>query len=121
MYTDLRPIDDQIFGRCQLINNLLVTEKENEAREELIKLLDFHKTHEEKYSNLVNHLIRETGLYPYIQLDNSDWEERFIYDLFKVDVGFEEPVTLHREQSLLLKKLLAKIDMLQNNSFTKMK
>lgn len=105
MYTEPRPID-HIFDTCQIINDLLVSRKENEAREELIKLLDYHKTHEEKYSNLVNHLIRETGLYPYIQLDNSDWEERFIYNLFKVDVGFEEPVTLHREQSLLLKKLL---------------
>lgn len=106
MYTEVRPIDNQIFGVCKLINDLLVSNKENEAREELIKLLDFHKIHNEKYSNLVNHLIRETGLYPYLQLDNSDWGERYIYNLFKVDVGYEEPITLHREQSLLLKKLL---------------
>ncbi|RZJ42208.1 MAG: DEAD/DEAH box helicase, partial [Chryseobacterium sp.] len=100
-------MEEIIFETCQKINHLLETEKDNEAREELIKLLDFHQRENIRYSPIVNHFIRETGLFPYLQQDSSSWAERYIYDVFKVDVGAEAPVTLHREQSLLLKKLLS--------------
>lgn len=106
MYIDHSEIHDAVFDRCYQINELLIKNEENEARQELIKLLDFHKQQELDYSSLVNHLIRLTGLYPYLQVEQADWEERYIYELFKTDVGFEEPITLHREQSLLLKKLI---------------
>lgn len=55
---------------------------------------------------MVNHLIRETGLYPYLEKEYSDWQEQFVYEAFKVNTGEKEPLTLHREQSLLLRKLL---------------
>jgi hypothetical protein len=106
MHTDHNHITDVVFERCHQINDLLTSNAENEARQELIKLLDFHKQKELDYSSLVNHLIRLTGLYPYLQIEQADWGERYIYDLFKVDVGYEEPITLHREQSFLLKKLI---------------
>ena len=106
MYTDHSQINDIVFESCHQINDLLTNNAENEARQELIKLLDFHKQQDVDYSSLVNHLIRITGLYPYLQVEQADWEERYIYELFKADVGFEEPITLHREQSLLLKKLI---------------
>ena len=106
MYTETKNMNDFIFESCKTINTFLVNGKENTARQELIKLLNFHKSHQISYSFLVNHLIRETGLYPYIQEENANWEEQFIYNVFKVDVGLKEPVTLHREQSMLLKKLL---------------
>lgn len=106
MYTDHNVIDNDIFEKCHQINDLLVDDKENEARQELIQLLDYHKNNNIHYSSLVNHLIRLTGLYPYLQTEQADWEERYIYNLFKVNVGYEEPITLHREQSLLLKKLV---------------
>jgi hypothetical protein len=95
-----------IFQKCHIVNDYLLANKEKEAREELIQLLDFHKTCDIPFSPLVNTLIRETGLFPYIDYQTSNWEERFIYDLFKVDVGEESLTTLHREQSFLLKKLL---------------
>jgi len=97
---------DLIFDNCRKINELLVSQKDNEAREELIKLLDFHSKEKLEYNPLVNHLIRETGLFPYLQKETSSWEERYIYEIFKVNIGEENPVTLHREQSFLLKKLL---------------
>jgi len=100
-------MENIVFERCQTINDLLIAEKENDARQELIKLLDFHESNELEYTPLVNHLIRETGLFPYLEPKTSNWEERFVHDVFKVDVGEDEPLTLHREQSLLLKKLLA--------------
>ncbi|MCV9926289.1 DEAD/DEAH box helicase [Flavobacterium sp. LS1R49] len=99
-------MEDIIFDNCHKINELLISDKDNEAREELIKLLDFHKTEKLEYTPLVNHLIRETGLFPYLQQETSNWEERYIYEIFKVNIGEEKPVTLHREQSFLLKKLL---------------
>ncbi len=99
-------MQEYIFAECHKINNLLISNNENEAREELIKLLDYHNTHEIPYTPLINHIIREAGLFPYLQQDSSNWEERYIYEVFKVNVGYNEPVTLHREQSLLLKKLL---------------
>lgn len=99
-------MQEQVFDQCHIINGLLVSNQENEARQELIKLLDYHNTNDLAYNPLVNHLIRETGLFPYIEPETSNWEERFIYNAFKVDVGEEKPLTLHREQSLLLKRLL---------------
>lgn len=99
-------MENTIFEQCQKINELLIADKENEARQELIKLLDFHESNRIEYTPLINHLIRETGLFPYLEPETSNWEERFVFDVFKVDVGENEPLTLHREQSLLLKQLL---------------
>lgn len=99
-------MEDKIFEHCQIVNDLLISNEENIARQELIKLLDYHYINEIEYTPLVNHLIRETGLFPYLDPDTSNWEERFVYSAFKVDVGEDNPLTLHREQSLLLKKLL---------------
>jgi len=99
-------MENTIFEQCQTINELLIADKENDARQELIKLLDFHESNKIEYTPLINHLIRESGLFPYLEPETSNWEERFVYDVFKVDVGESEPLTLHREQSLLLKQLL---------------
>ena len=99
-------MQEQVFDRCHLINEHLIGNQDNKARQELIKLLDYHNTNELAYNPLVNHLIRETGLFPYIEPETSNWEERFVYNAFKVEVGESEPLTLHREQSFLLKQLL---------------
>jgi len=99
-------MQEQVFDQCHIINELLIDNQDNEARQELIKLLDYHSTNDLAYNPLVNHLIRETGLFPYLEPETSNWEERFIYNAFKVDVGEEKPLTLHREQSYLLKGLL---------------
>lgn len=96
----------EVFEACSLINDLLQAEKDLEARNELIKLLDFHKKGNLPYSPLVNHLIREAGLYPYLEPDTASWDDRFAYESFKVDIGDDEPVTLHSEQSLVLRYLL---------------
>ncbi|AJH14816.1 DEAD/DEAH box helicase [Myroides profundi] len=95
-----------IFSTCHQINDLLIANQENEARNELIKLLDFHEKENIKYSELVNHLIRESGLYPYIDLETASWQDKYIYEVFKADVGEYEELTLHREQSALLKNLI---------------
>lgn len=96
-----------IFESCQKVNDFLAEEDATSARNELISILDYHEQHDVKYTPIINHLIRETGLYPYMKLETALWHDRFVFDAFKVDVGAKAPVTLHREQSVLLKKLLA--------------
>lgn len=96
----------EIFEECSVINDLLQTNDGTEARNRLIRLLDQHGREGIPYSPLVNHLIRESGLFPYLDPDTSSWQDRFIFESFKVDIGQESPVTLHSEQSLVLKHLL---------------
>ena len=94
-----------IFDSCRAISDYLVASDNVMARNELIKLLDYHLINDIEYSELVNHLIRETGLYPYLNLNTASWQDRFAYNAFKSNVGKYE-ATLHREQSYLLKRLL---------------
>ncbi|HDR9499064.1 DEAD/DEAH box helicase [Burkholderia sp. Tr-20355] len=96
----------ETFDECAVINELLQAGNETEARNRLIRLLDQHERKSEHYSPLVNHLIRESGLFPYLDPDTSSWQDRFVYESFKVDVGQDSPVTLHSEQSMVLKHLL---------------
>lgn len=95
----------EIFQECHHINNLVKSD-EFEARNRLIKLLDECEHNNIEYTPLINNLIRQLGLYPYLKLESSSWQDKFIHEVFKVDVGMEVPVTLHKEQSSVLKKLL---------------
>lgn len=95
-----------IFEECKKINNNIDLNNEDTARNELILLLDYMKKNDIQYTPIVNHLIRKTGLYPYIDIEYAILEDRLIYDVFKVDTGDVKPLTLHREQSNVLKKLL---------------
>ncbi len=95
-----------LFERCKEINVLLTQNKEQQARDSLIILLQELKDKKIKYTPLINHLIREVGLYPYIDEETADWQERFVCEAFKVDSGGDNVVTLHREQSAVLKALL---------------
>lgn len=97
----------EIFDSCHRVNDYLISHDDINARNELIKLLDYHEQEGIDYDPIVNNLIRRTGLYPYLQPETSSWSDRLIYESFKVDVGLDEPVTLHRDQSFLLKRLLS--------------
>ncbi len=95
-----------IFEECSVINDLLQADKGIEARNRLIRLLDSLGRENQAYNPLLNHLIRESGLYPYLEPETSSWQDRFVFESFKVDIGQDEPVTFHSEQSLVLKHLL---------------
>jgi hypothetical protein len=97
----------EVFEECRAINNMLLASDEVGARNSLIKLLDYHKTNNIEYSPLVNALIRETGLYPYMQASSAAWQERYVFEVFKTNIGLEKPITLHREQANLLKRLIS--------------
>lgn len=94
------------FETFHKINDLIINNDETEARNELIQVLDFHEKEGLEYPEIVNNLIRQTGLYPYLRNDTASWQDRFIYELFKVNIGFSKPVTLHREQSSVLRQLM---------------
>ena len=53
----------------------------------------------------MNHMIRATGLFPYLQLESASWDQKYVHRAFEVDVG-RRLATLHREQSSVLAKLL---------------
>lgn len=99
-------MEDYVFDKCREINNLLHANDENIARDELIRLLDYHATHEIPYTPLVNHLIRELGLYPYIDEETSSLQDQYVCNLFKVDVGLDEEKPLHIDQYKLLRALV---------------
>lgn len=93
----------ELFEKLKSINNLINEQKEPQAREELIKVLS---NVEKPYSPLLNHLLREVGLYPYIDNNTADWKDNFVCEVFKVNVGETEEKVLHREQGAVLKELL---------------
>ncbi|CAG9227825.1 DEAD/DEAH box helicase [Burkholderia gladioli] len=96
----------EIFDSCSEVNDLFESGREAEGRDVLIRLLDFMGRESIPYDGLVNRLIRRSGLYPYLHVKSADWQDRYVYDAFKVDVGIGKPITLHREQSSVLRRLL---------------
>ena len=53
----------------------------------------------------LNDLLRQVGLYPYMDKEKATWQEQILLNSFSVDIGGKE-VVLHREQSKLLAGLL---------------
>lgn len=95
-----------VFENCHSINEHIINGDPVSARNELIQVLDYLEKEKIEKTPLINNLLRQTGLYPYIDYNTADWSDKFVKEVFKVDVGVKEPITLHREQSHLLKLLL---------------
>jgi len=95
----------EVFETCHEINNLLTARNELAARNLLIRLLADLEQAGTPYPQVVNHMIRQTGLFPYLQLDGASWDVKYVHQAFEVDVG-RRVATLHREQSSVLAKLL---------------
>ena len=72
----------------------------------VINLLDKLRHDGNEYTPLINHVIREVGLFPYIDPKTALWEDQVVVEAFKANVGDETPVTLHSAQSHVLKRLL---------------
>lgn len=94
-----------IFDTCYEVNRLLTSQNELAARNLLIQLLAHLDRNKTSYPQVVNHMIRATGLFPYLQLENASWDQKYVHQAFKVDVG-RRLATLHREQSSVLARLL---------------
>lgn len=98
------PLENNFFEECKEITNLINSNDERNARNKLIKLLS--QIGDNSYTPIINHLIRQLGLFPYIKDESSLWDDLFVKNCFSTDIGNNHEVVLHREQSLLLKKLL---------------
>ena len=96
-------MNDFVFEKCQEIASLLNARNDEVAREYVIRLLAYLEANNIPKDELVNHLIRQTGLYPYLD-ENANWRDALVADLFRVDVGGLEPKVLHREQSKVLNR-----------------
>lgn len=99
-------IGEKIFDKCVEIYEILNNDKEAEAKEKLFYLLDEIQD-KALYPPILNHLIRQFGLYPYMNQDTSILEDKFLLECFKANIGEDEPKVLHREQSRVLKRLLS--------------
>lgn len=97
-----------IFESCQKANDFLVEGREKAARNTLILLMDFLSKSGRMYPELLNQLLREAGLYPYMQPSTSSWDQRFLISAFASQTGLspKNKLTLHREQSRVLRLLL---------------
>ena len=79
-----------IFEECKKINSNIELNNDDLARNNLILLLDYMKKNDIKYSPIVNHLIRKTGLYPYIDI-------AFLYQHL---IFYIHPVLLSKQHQL---------------------
>ena len=94
-----------VFEKLHIINDNITNNQYDLARNRIIILLGYIHNRRLDFPPALNHFIRQVGLYPYLNIDSASWQEKFIYEAFKVDVG-DQKLTLHREQSNLLKQLI---------------
>lgn len=99
-------MNSKYFEFYKDIANLLYMGKEGEARELLIRLLASYEENGDSYDEITNHLLREVGLYPYMQENTATWEDSFVKNLFETEVSPNERKVLHREQFHLLNSLI---------------
>lgn len=99
-------LNTEIFEECAQINALIENSNKAEARSMVINLLDKLRRDGNEYTPHINHVIREVGLFPYIDPKTALWEDQVVVEAFKANVGDETPVTLHSAQSHVLKRLL---------------
>lgn len=99
-------LNTEIFEECAQINALIENSNKAEARSMVVNLLDKLRRDGNEYTPLINHVIREVGLFPYIDPKTALWEDQVVVEAFKANVGDETPVTLHSAQSHVLKRLL---------------
>ena len=79
---------NDIYNTCLDISNVLNAGDISNARSKVITLLhEINGTNNNSYMELVNHLIREVGLLPYIDTYTASWEDRFVCEVFKVNIG----------------------------------
>ena len=100
-------LNTEIFEECAQINTLIENSNKSEARSKVINLLDKLRRDGNKYTPLVNHVIREVGLFPYIDPKTALWEDQVVVEAFKANIGDKDPITLHSAQSKVLKQLLS--------------
>ena len=100
-------LNTEIFEECAQINTSIENGNKEKARSMVINLLDKLRRDGNEYTPLVNHVIREVGLFPYIDPNTALWEDQVVVEAFKANIGDKDPITLHSAQSKVLKQLLS--------------
>lgn len=101
---------NEIFDGCREAAGLSNAGDIPHAREQLIRLLD--KYGAGASNNLaVNHLLRATGLFSYMG-ENSNFVNSLLKYSFAQDVGANQTVVLHKDQSEILRMLLEGRDLI---------
>jgi hypothetical protein len=77
----------ELFSVCSEVNDLIEGGNDLAARNLLIKLLGDLDRDKIPYPQVLNQLVRSTGLFPYLQLETASWDQKFVYQAFAVDVG----------------------------------
>lgn len=103
-----------LFDECKKINSLFNEEKEEEAREDLINLLDYIRNNIDielqplSHRQFFYHLIRMSGLYPYLYkyIEDAIFEDKLVYNFFSISDS-KKSIVLHREQLRVLNVLLS--------------
>lgn len=94
------------FEEYQAISRQLRQSEIVKAREALIQLLDRRAKDGLAQNEILNHLLREVGLYQYMDLSTSNWMDSFAANLFSSSIGPQENRVLHLEQAHILKRLI---------------
>lgn len=94
------------FEQYNNINNYIINGDMAKARSLIIQLLDERKRLKLPNTSILNHLIREVGLFPYIDCNTASWEDVFAASMFRTNTSIDEFAILHIEQAYILKRLL---------------
>lgn len=94
----------QILQRVAL--GLSNQQEETEARDTLLRILEFREQLTD-YTQLLNSLIRQSGLYPYMDLTDSSYEDSLATEVHRALPGDANADIFHREQLNLLDHILS--------------
>ncbi|WP_258107465.1 hypothetical protein [Campylobacter lari] len=75
--------NDQIFDECVKIHETIINNREAEAKEKILCLLDKIKD-KSKYPPILNHLLRQLGMYSYMNENTSILTDRIALECFKI-------------------------------------
>ncbi len=92
------------FKILRSIAGLLNSERQSEAREALLRALE-HRELFDEMEPILDALVRETGLYPYAEVENLDLSDRIAYEYHRPE-NLEGVLVFHREQADIYRRLL---------------
>lgn len=98
--------DNKLFEICRRLIFLIETGEESAARDGAIQALAELQADGIAPTELLNHVLRRLGLFPYMEQSTSAWKDALAAEVFRAPTGGRDAPILHREQSLLLKRLL---------------
>lgn len=101
---DRDAIAKQPFRLLQEIARLFNAGSEHEAREMVLRALE-HRDAFVNYQSVLDSLVRELGLFPYIEEDSLSLEDSIAYEYHR-PLQMSEPIVFHREQAEIYRRLL---------------